>query len=78
MPYKFNPFTGTFDDATPGPLDSTVPNATFSVVYTAAPGTNTINLGDLAISGSVFPDETILFNRMSLALGSLTYNLGDL
>ena len=78
MPYKFNPFTGTFDDSAPGPLDSTVPNATFSAVYTATPGTNTINLGDLAISGAVFPGEDIIFNRMSLALGSLTYNLGAL
>jgi len=59
-----------------GPQGGVGANATFSAVYTATPGTNTINLGDLATSGSVFPDETVPPNRMSLALGALTYNLG--
>ena len=53
-------------------------NSSFSVVYTATAGTNTINLGDLAISGGVFPDENSPTNRMSLALGATTYNLGAL
>ena len=53
-------------------------NSSFSIVYTATAGTNTINLGDLAISGGVFPDENSPTNRMSLALGATTYNLGAL
>ena len=54
------------------------PNANFAVVYVASPGSNLINLGDLAISGGVFPDENSPSNRMSLALGATTYNLGAL
>jgi hypothetical protein len=54
------------------------PNANFAVVYVASPGSNTINLGDLTISGGVFPDENSPSNRMSLALGAITYNLGAL
>ena len=53
-------------------------NSSFSVVYTATAGTNTIDLGDLAIGGGVFPDENSPANRMSLALGATTYNLGAL
>ena len=53
-------------------------NSSFSIVYTATAGTNTINLGDLAISGGVFPDENSPTNRMSLALGAISYNLGGL
>ena len=53
-------------------------NSSFSIVYTATAGTNTINLGDLAIGGGVFPDENSPTNRMSLALGATTYNLGAL
>jgi len=59
-----------------GPQGDAGANATFSAVYTATPGTNIINLGDLATSGSFFPDETSPLLRMSLALGALTYNLG--
>jgi hypothetical protein len=59
-----------------GPQGDAGANATFSAVYTATPGTNTINLGALATSGSFFPDETSPLLRMSLALGALTYNLG--
>ena len=54
------------------------PNANFAVVYVASPGSNTINLGDLTLSGGVFPDENSPSNRMSLALGATTYNLGAL
>jgi hypothetical protein len=53
-------------------------NSSFSVVYTATAGTNTIDLGDLAIGGGAFPDENSPPNRMSLALGATTYNLGAL
>jgi hypothetical protein len=53
-------------------------NSSFSIVYTATAGTNTINLGDLAIGGGVFPDENSPTNRMSLALGAILYNLGGL
>lgn len=54
------------------------PNEDFSAVYTAAAGSNSINLGDLAIAGGVFPDENSPTNRMSLALGAGSYNLGGL
>ena len=54
------------------------PNANFAVVYVASPGSNTINLGDLTISGGFFPDENSPANRMSLALGATSYNLGAL
>lgn len=54
------------------------PNASFSAVYTLAPGSNTINLSTLALSGGVFPDESSPANRMSLAIGSTSYNLGIL
>ena len=54
------------------------PNASFSAVYTLAPGSNTINLSTLVLSGGVFPDESSPANRMSLAIGSTSYNLGNL
>ena len=54
------------------------PNASFSAVYTLAPGSNTINLSTLVLSGGVFPDESSPANRMSLAIGSTSYNLGIL
>jgi hypothetical protein len=54
------------------------PDANFAAVYVASPGSNTINLGDLTISGGVFSDENSPSNRMSLALGATTYNLGAL
>ena len=53
-------------------------NSIFSIVYTATAGTNTIDLGDLAIGGGAFPDENSPTNRMSLALGAISYNLGGL
>lgn len=54
------------------------PNANFSAVYTLSAGSNTINLGTLVLSGGVFPDESSPANRMSLAIGSTSYNLGIL
>ena len=54
------------------------PDTDFAAVYVSSPGSNLINLGDLAISGGVFPDENSPSNRMSLALGATTYNLGAL
>jgi hypothetical protein len=53
-------------------------NSSFSIVYTATAGTNTISLGDLAVGGGFFPDENSPANRMSLALGAISYNLGGL
>jgi len=53
-------------------------NADFSSVYTAAAGSNTIDLGELVISGGAFDDENIPTNRMALAAGSTSYNLGSL
>ena len=54
------------------------PNANFSAVYTLSAGSNTINLGTLVLSGGIFPDESSPANRMSLAIGSTSYNLGIL
>ncbi len=54
------------------------PDKSFSAVYTATAGSNTIDLGSLAITGGVFPDENSPANRMSLALGATSYNLGGL
>ena len=53
-------------------------NADFSSVYTAAVGSNTIDLGGLAVSGGAFDDENIPTNRMALAAGTTSYNLGSL
>jgi hypothetical protein len=53
-------------------------NADFSSVYTAAAGSNTIDLGGLVISGGAFDDENIPTNRMALAAGTTSYNLGSL
>jgi len=50
----------------------------FSALYTASAGSNSIDLGGLAISGSVFSTETIPGIRASLAKGSATYNLGGI
>ena len=59
-----------------GPLYSV--NEDFSAVYTAAAGSNTIDLGSIVISGASFSDENSPANRMSLALGATSYNLGTL
>jgi len=53
-------------------------NTAFNAVYTAAVGSNSINLGDLAVAGGVFSDENSPTNRMSLALGASSFNLGGL
>ena len=50
----------------------------FSAVYTASAGSNSINLGGLAVTGAAFSNESIATNRMSLAKGSATYNLGGI
>ena len=50
----------------------------FSALYTASAGSNSINLGGLAISGAVFSNENIPTIRSSLAKGSATYNLGGI
>ena len=50
----------------------------FSALYTASAGSNSINLGGLAISGAVFSTENIPGIRASLAKGSATYNLGGI
>ncbi len=50
----------------------------FSALYTASAGSNSINLGGLAISGAVFSNENIPGTRSSLSKGSATYNLGGL
>ena len=46
------------------------------LLYTASAGSNSIDLGGLAISGAVFSNENIPSIRASLAKGSATYNLG--
>ena len=71
MNYVFNPFGGTL-------VPIAVADTRFSAVYTLAPGSNTINLGTLVLPSGVFPDESSLANRMSLAIGSTSYNLGNL
>ena len=50
----------------------------FAPLYTASAGSNSINLGGLAISGAVFSNENIPGTRSSLSKGSATYNLGGL
>jgi len=50
--------------------------AAFNTLYTASAGSNSIDLGGLAITGAVFANEAIAAIRASLAKGSGTYNLG--
>ena len=50
--------------------------AAFNSLYTAVAGSNSIDLGGLAITGAVFSNEAIAANRVSLAKGSGTFNLG--
>ena len=50
----------------------------FNALYTANAGSNSIDLGGLAIAGSVFANEAIAAIRASLAKGSGTYNLGGI
>jgi len=72
MAYEFNPFSGTFV-----PI-AIAESKNFSAVYILAPGSNTINLGTLVLSSGFFPDESNLANRISLAIGATSYNLGIL
>ena len=50
----------------------------FESLYTASAGSNSINLGGLAIAGAVFSNENIPGIRASLSKGSATYNLGGI
>ena len=52
--------------------------AAFNSLYTASAGSNSIDLGGLTISGAVFSTENISANRVSLAKGSGTFNLGGI
>jgi len=52
--------------------------AAFNVLYTASAGSNSIDLGGLAITGTVFSNESIATNRVSLGKGSGTFNLGGI
>ncbi len=52
--------------------------AAFNVLYTASAGSNSIDLGGLAVTGAVFGNEEIATNRVSLAKGSGTFNLGGI
>ncbi len=52
--------------------------AAFNALYTASAGSNSIDLGGLAVTGAAFANEAIPTNRISLAQGSATYNLGGI
>ena len=52
--------------------------AAFNVLYTASAGSNSIDLGGLAITGAIFSNEAIATNRVSLGKGSGTFNLGGI
>ena len=52
--------------------------AAFNTLYTASAGSNSIDLGSLAITGAVFSNEAIATNRVSLTKGSGTFNLGGI
>ena len=52
--------------------------AAFNSLYTASAGSNSIDLGGLAITGAVFSNEAIAANRVSLGKGSGTFNLGGI
>jgi len=52
--------------------------AAFNALYTASAGSNSIDLGGLAVTGAVFSNEAIAANRVSLNKGSGTFNLGGI
>ena len=52
--------------------------AAFNTLYTASAGSNSIDLGGLAVTGAVFSNEAIAANRVSLGKGSGTFNLGGI
>ena len=61
-----------------GLVNQSFANETFSAVYTAAAGSNTIDLGDLTVPSGAFGDENATAVRMSLAAGADTFDLGSL
>ena len=61
-----------------GLVNQSFANETFSAVYTAAAGSNTIDLGDLTVPSGAFGDENATAVRMSLAAGAGTFDLGSL
>ena len=68
-------FTSIFDTALDFAKSAT---AAFNALYTASAGSNSIDLGGLAISGAAFSNEAVATNRVSLTKGSATYNLGGI
>jgi len=52
--------------------------AAFNSLYTAAAGSNSIDLGSLAIAGAAFANEAIPANLVSLGKGTGTFNLGGI
>jgi len=56
----------------------TFANADFAELYTEPVGSNTINLGSLALSGGAFNDENVPATRVALAAGNGSFNLGSL
>jgi len=52
--------------------------AAFNSLYTAAAGSNSIDLGGLAVAGAVFANEAITAIRVSLSRGTGTFNLGGI
>ena len=52
--------------------------AVFNTLYTASAGSNSIDLGGLAVTGAAFSNEAVAANRVSLAKGSGTFNLGGI
>jgi len=61
-----------------GLVNQSFANETFSAVYTAAPGSNNIDLGDLTVPSGAFGDENATAVRMGLAAGAGTFDLGSL
>jgi hypothetical protein len=61
-----------------GLVNQSFANETFSAVYTAAAGSNTIDLGNLSVPSGAFGDENATAVRMSLAAGADTFDLGSL
>ena len=73
--YNGSVFTNIVDTAIDFAKSAT---AAFNALYTASAGSNSIDLGGLAISGAAFSNEAIASNRVSLTKGSATYNLGGI
>ena len=73
-------FNGTvWAGITEGSLElAKIATAAFNVLYTAVAGSNNINLGGLAVTGAVFSNEAVAARLVSLAKGSVTYNLGGI